>query len=110
MRQGPIWTLRSTMPETIHLEKSPTGTLAILSGAGGLSAWGLSVRSRGNPSNAAQKGRHAPLHRRQRFAAQAVGLCDELRQRIRSRLDLAPVVVGCPVTRECLHHRKRRTL
>jgi hypothetical protein len=41
---------------------------------------------------------------------EAVDLGDELRQGVEARFDLAPVVIGLPVTDEVLQHRQRHTL
>jgi len=41
---------------------------------------------------------------------ETVDLGDEIGDGIQPGLDLAPVVVGCPVARECLHGGERHTL
>jgi hypothetical protein len=41
---------------------------------------------------------------------EAVELGRVLRQRVQLRLDLAPVVLGCPVGREVLHRRELHAL
>lgn len=39
-----------------------------------------------------------------------IDLCDELRQSVQLRLDLAPVIIRRPVLRECLARRERHAL
>lgn len=41
---------------------------------------------------------------------QVIDLGDELRQRIELRLDVPPIVIGCPVPRQFLKHRERHAL
>ncbi len=41
---------------------------------------------------------------------ESIDLGDEVRQGVQSCLDLAPVVICCPVAREFLHRCKRHTL